>query len=170
MELDDIKEEHLELAINFEELFSSITSTASDTQPNSVKSAKVVSEQIEISNSAKKLYKELAKKLHPDKGGALGEFEELHNRYSNSDLLGIVEMAADNDVNINLSEEDELLLSNSIETVDTQIERLKDTLPYVWKYGNDSDRRQVLMRIADHTGIDIDINELPDEIRDMLGI
>jgi len=170
MELEDITEEHSELTKSFEELFSDMISKQTEETTKKVLKPKELVESKDAPKSAKNLYKKLVKKLHPDKGGNEEDFKELHNRYTKSDLLGIIEMAIDNDITVNISEDDEVLLSKSIHSVDTKIKHIKNTLPYVWKYGSPTDRQKVLMGMADHIGIEVDIDGLSNKIKKMLGL
>lgn len=172
LELGDIREEHSELTTSFEALFSDIigkqTPETEEEIINRAKKPKPKTKRPPENESVKKLYKDVAKKLHPDKGGDDDDFKELNRRYNNSDYLGLVEMAVENDIEVEV-DDDEVLL-NSISKIETKIKHLKDTLPYVWKYGSDMDRRQVLLTMSMHLGVDIDLEELPADVKKMIGI
>jgi len=80
----------------------------------------------------------------------------------------VVELAAENNVEFNISEEDEEHLIDTITQMNKKIEHYKTTLAYVWKYGNKMQRYGVLQTLAQHLGKKIDIEELNEEIRNML--
>jgi hypothetical protein len=172
MELDDIKEEHSDLTIGFESLFSDIISKKEpETEEEIVAEAlKPKKEKQRVENeSMKKLYKDVAKKLHPDKGGSEEGFKELNKLYKQSDYLGIIEIAIENDIEFEVDDSDIELLK-SIDKINKNIENIKTTLPYVWKYGNELQRRQVLLTMSMHLGVDIDFKELPDEVKKLIGM
>ena len=173
LELDDKKEEHSNLSVEFESLFSDIIPQKEFDEENVVKEAldKENAEKKpkeEVSDKVKKIYKDVAKKLHPDKGGDDETFKELNDRYNANDLLGVVELAAENNIDFDISEEDEQHLIETITQMSHRIEHYKTTLAYVWKYGNRIQRYSVLKTLSAHLGKDIDIENLSDEIKSML--
>ena len=173
LELDDKKEEHSNLSVEFESLFSDIIPQKEFDEENVVKEAldKENAEKKpkeEVSDKVKKIYKDVAKKLHPDKGGDDETFKELNDRYNANDLLGVVELAAENNIDFDISEEDEQHLIKTITQMNQKIEHYKTTLAYVWKYGNRIQRYSVLKTLSVHLGKEIDIENLSDEIKSML--
>ena len=87
LELDDKKEEHSNLSVEFESLFSDIIPQKEFDEETVVKEA-LDKENVEkkpkeeVSDKVKKIYKDVAKKLHPDKGGDDETFKELNDRYN----------------------------------------------------------------------------------------
>lgn len=172
MELDDIKEEHSDLTTGFESLFSDIIAKKEPESEEEIvaEALKPREEKQRVENEAvKKLYKDVAKKLHPDKGGSEEEFKELNKLYKQSDYLGIIEIAIENDIEFEVDDSDTELLK-SIDKINKKIEYIKTTLPYVWKYGNELQRRQVLLTMSMHLGVEIDFENLPDDVKKLIGI
>ncbi len=173
LELDDKKEEHSNLSVEFESLFSDIIPQNNFNEEEIVKEA-LSKENVkkkpqgEIDDKVKKIYKDVAKKLHPDKGGDESIFKELNDRYNANDLLGVVELATENNVEFDISDEDETHLIDTITQMNKKIEHYKTTLAYVWKHGNQTQRISVLRTLANHLGTKIDIESLSDEIKSML--
>lgn len=175
LDLDDIKEQHSILVSEFETLFSDIIPKNEPNEGDIVKEAldseaKKKSVKLPISDSTKKIYKDVAKKLHPDAGGDDVEFKELNSRYKKNDLLGVISLAVENDVNIKLSDDDTEQIQQSIDELINQIEHYKTTLAYVWEYGSVSDRKNVINTLSKHFNKKIDISELNDSIKKKLGI
>jgi len=175
LDLDDIKEQHSILSSEFETLFSDIIPKNEPNEEDIVKEAldseaKKESVKLPISDSTKKIYKDVAKKLHPDAGGDDVEFKELNSRYKKNDLLGVISLAVENDVNIKLSDDDTEQIQQSIDELINQIEHYKTTLAYVWEYGSVSDRKNVISTLSKHFNKKIDISELNDSIKKKLGI
>lgn len=173
MELADVKEEHSNLTPGFEALFADIIPPhnidedviVEEAQKRNVKNEKV---KPPISDSTKKVYKDVAKKLHPDAGGDDDSFKELNRRYKSNDLLGVVSLAADNNIDFELSEDDETHLKDSISQIEKQINHYKTTLAYVWENGTNFERRGVIQTLSNHFGKPIDIESLSDEIKEKI--
>ena len=170
LELDEIKEEHSELAAEFESLFSDYIPKDEVTEEQAIEEAKKKpkKEKVNISDSTKKVYKDVAKELHPDKGGKEDDFKELNERYKKNDLLGVVSLAAERGIDFELSEDDLQHLTESINQIESQIHHYKTTVAYVWKYGNALQRQSVLRVLSAHLGKELNIDELSDKIKNML--
>ena len=170
LELDDIREEHSELSIEFESLFSDIIPKSEITEEQAIEESKKKrkKERVAISDSTKKVYKDVAKELHPDKGGKEDDFRELNERYKKNDLLGVVSLAAERGVEFELSDDDVEHLKESIQQIESQISHYKTTLAYVWKYGNSLQRRNVIGTLSTHLGKKINLDELSEEIKNKL--
>lgn len=173
LELDDRKEEHSDLSVEFGSLFSNII------PPPDIDEEKIVEEALnkekvdkkpkpEIDEKVKRIYKDVAKKLHPDKGGDEAIFKELNLRYKSNDLLGVIELAIENDIEFDISDDDEEHLLETITNITKSINHYKTTLAYVWKYGTVAERYNVLKTLAVHLGKEIDFENLSDEIKSML--
>ena len=169
MDLDELKEQHSELTIEFEEEFSNILKRDGNieketTIPKKKKKLKHADE------SVKDIYKKAAKQLHPDKGGNEEEFKELNDRYKSNDLLGVIDMAVDNKIDFDFRESDVELLDNSVESLKSEIDDYKNKLCYVWKFGTPFQRGQVLNTLGNHLGKPIESADLTDEQKKKLGL
>lgn len=178
MEFDDVKEEHSELAKDFELLFADIISkkepqTEEDTIKTAIDNANTIKEkkpEVEENKSVKSLYKDVAKKLHPDKGGTEESFKKLNNLLQSSDFLGIVELAIDNNIDVDMNDGDIEVVSTSISKYGSKIAKIRETLPYVWEYGSDKDRMDVVLTLCKHIDVKLNPDDLSDEIKDLIGI
>lgn len=164
LEESDISEEHSKLVSKFESDFSEYI-PKTEPQPQKQK----VTKKESVDNNVKKIYKDIAKQLHPDKGGDEEQFKELNERYKSNDLLGVIDYAVENNIEIELDESDTHQLADSIENLETKIQDLKGTLAYVWEYGNQIQRLSVLSTLSKHLKKDIKEENLSDEIKDKLG-
>lgn len=169
LDLDELKEQHSELATEFEEEFSNILDKGSDEEievPNPKKETKPK----HTDASVKDIYKKVAKQLHPDKGGDEDEFKELNERYHSNDLLGVIDLAVDNKIDFNYEESDVELMNNSVESLKVQIDGYKNKIAYVWKYGTPYQRGQVIQTLGQHLGKPITIEDLNDEQKKKIGL
>jgi capsular polysaccharide biosynthesis protein len=164
LEESDISEEHSKLVSKFESDFSEYIPK---TEPKPQKQK--VTKKESVDNNVKKIYKDIAKQLHPDKGGDEEQFKELNERYKSNDLLGVIDYAVENDIQIELDESDTHQLVDSIENLETKIQDLKGTLAYVWEYGNQIERLSVLSTLSKHLKKDIKQENLSNEIKVKLG-
>lgn len=164
MELEDIKEEHSTLSSEFEMLFSDIIPKK---EPEPVIDESISEPKIE-DESVKKVYKDLAKKLHPDKGGDEDKFKEIVDDYNSNDLLGLIDKAVENDIDFEVTESDEQKLKQIITDYQNKIEHYKTTLAYVWKNGNKLQRYQVLSTLGMYLGKQINVDNLSDDVKKYL--
>jgi capsular polysaccharide biosynthesis protein len=164
LEEGDVSEEHSKLVSKFESDFSEYIPK---TEPKPQKQK--VTKKESVDNNVKKIYKDIAKQLHPDKGGDEEQFKELNERYKSNDLLGVIDYAVENDIQIELDESDTHQLVDSIENLETKIQDLKGTLAYVWEYGNQIERLSVLSTLSKHLKKDIKQENLSNEIKVKLG-
>jgi len=168
LELGELKDQQAELTIEFESEFSDIIKDDGKIQIPENKDTKTKS--VHTDESVKDIYKKTAKKLHPDKGGDEEEFKELNKRYKSNDLLGVIDLAVDNKIEIDYSEDDLELMNSSVENLKTKIEDYKNKIAYVWKYGTTLQRKQVLSTLSNHLGRPIDVEDLTDEQKVKIGI
>jgi len=164
LEESDVSEEHSKLVSKFESDFSEYIP-----KPEPKPQKQGVTKKESVDNNVKKIYKDIAKQLHPDKGGDEEQFKELNERYKSNDLLGVIDYAVENNIEIELDESDTHQLVDSIENLETKIQDLKGTLAYVWEYGNQIQRLSVLSTLSKHLKKDIKQENLSDEIKVKLG-
>tara|TARA_B100001057_G_scaffold117565_2_gene116152 strand:- start:4191 stop:4748 length:558 start_codon:yes stop_codon:yes gene_type:complete len=167
LDLDDIVEQHSTLSAEFEEEFKDILKK--NENPDEVRT-KEKSKKKSTDSKVKKIYKDTAKQLHPDKGGNEEDFKELNERYNENDLLGVIDFAIDNKVDIEVSDDDLELLTSSVESLETKIEDYKNKLAYVWKYGTPYQRGQVLSTLGNHIGYAIQPEDLTKEQKEKIGL
>ena len=167
LDLAEVVEQHTKLTIEFEKEFSNVLKESKEFEvPAKPKDKK----KPNTDESVKKIYKKTAKQLHPDKGGDEEEFKELNKRYKSNDLLGVIDLAVDNKIEIDYNEDDLELMNSSVENLKTEIEDYKTKLAYVWKFGTPFQRGQVLNTLSNHLGREIKIDELSDEQKIKLGL
>ena len=163
LDLEDIDDEHSKLVSKFEKEFVKILPKELKPDTGTVKQ-----KQNPVPNDIKKIYKDTAKHLHPDKGGDEEKFKELNERYKSNDLLGVVDFAVDNNIDIKLNETDETYLLKSIKSLKSKIHSKKSTLAYVWEHGNEMERYSVISTLSNHLGKDIQLEELSEESKKKL--
>ena len=165
LESDDMFDAHSELVSKFEKEFSGFIPKPEPTVDDVSKKKK----KIYVDSNVKKIYKDIAKQLHPDKGGDEEEFKELTERYKSNDLLGVIDYAIENNIDIEINENDEHQLLNSIDVMKGKIKDLKTTLAYVWEHGDTVGRMSVVSTLEKHLNKKINQEDFSDEIKHKLG-
>ena len=113
----------------------------------------------------KKLYRKLSTKLHPDKGGDSDKFDELKKAYEKEDLIKLYKIAGNNNVEFDVTEEDEELLRNSITKLAKSIEGAQKSLIWAYFNGDVNTKKVVVKNIETALNIEIDPENLPEELR-----
>ena len=110
----------------------------------------------------KKVYRKLSTILHPDKGGTEEKFTELKQAYESNDIIELVNIAAENNIEIDLTEDDIELMMKSINSVNKSINEKQMTM--IWQYykGGPRARKAVISQIQSMTGKEIDPKDLED--------
>ena len=112
----------------------------------------------------KKLYKKLSTVLHPDKGGSGKAFSTLKEYYDKNNLFGLIKLAADNNVNVILEDEDKALAEKSILGIQNTIQNLRNTLAWHYCTGDKNKKIQVIKMIEAQLQIKIEQKDYPKEL------
>jgi hypothetical protein len=109
----------------------------------------------EINNPGKSLYKDLSKKLHPDKGGSEDDFKELSKMYNSKDVLGMYVKAEELGVEIDEDniEDIEQKFQESCNALSKQAEKPKSTAAWVWCNTPEDQKQQVIEKFENKFGI-----------------
>ena len=156
-EVDEVKEKMDKYTIEFNKLF--ISREKYEKIKNNPNPAPIIEEfkpkPKKINNPGKSLYKDLSKKLHPDKGGNEDEFIELSEMYESKDILGMYIKAEELGVEIdeNNIEDIEQKFQESCNTLSKQAEEPKSTAAWVWANTPEDKKQQVIERFENKFGI-----------------
>lgn len=100
-------------------------------------------EKSKKSSKVKKLYREIAKKTHPDKAKS-NEHVDLYNRatsaYEDSDLISLYIIASELDINVELDEDDIININETINHKRKQLHNLE--MSYLWLWYNAKTKEQ----------------------------
>ena len=161
-EVDEVKEKMDKYTIEFNKLFTSKQAIEKEKQRQldilkSINSGSIEPEKKpKIYNlPGKNLYKDLSKKLHPDKGGSEEEFIELSEMYESKNILGMyikaeelgVEIDEDNIENI------EQKFQESCNILSKQAEDSKSTAAWVWGNTPEEQKQQVIEKFEQQFNI-----------------
>ena len=113
----------------------------------------------------KKLYKKLAIKSHPDRGGSDELFQEVNDAYTENNLMWLLRKAGEYEIEYQVDNSDEKILSNNLNEIESEIDRMKGTLAWAWGTGDVNERKFVVSRVEKETGMKIDKDDLPPDLR-----
>ena len=113
----------------------------------------------------KRLYKKVAIATHPDKGGSEDEFQKVSNAFNDLDLATLLNFAGKYDVEYEVQDDDEDILVKNLKKLESKINERKSTLAWQWGAGNKSDRLDVVKTIKHQTGWEVEVNDLPDDLK-----
>jgi len=103
-----------------------------------------------------KIYRNLAKILHPDtslREDAEEQFKKLTECGDNDDLVGIIKMASQNDIDLKfLSEEDYSLIEQAISETEKRIKTNQSTISWVW-FNSIEDKEELRKKIYQMIGL-----------------
>ena len=111
-------------------------------------------------DKVKKLYRKATRKAHPDKGGNVDDFNHIKKCYENNDLLGLINFASQNDIEVDVTEEDKELLEKSCRIFQTKINKLRTSLIWNFFTGNDNMKRGVIKQLERDHKIEIDAKKI----------
>lgn len=133
-ELNDIKKEN---AIYIKQFVNDFESAEKDTIKDKKTDETKLQEKISnrtTSSPARRIYTELSKHLHPDKGGSADKFHKLSRLYNEGDTIGLILVAEENNIDIKEYITDELIdtFEDSCNSIDKKIENVRYSLAYQW--------------------------------------
>lgn len=113
----------------------------------------------------KKLYKKVAIKTHPDRGGSEDEFQEVNNAFTKLDLATLLNYAGKYNVDYEVEDDDVQLLEKNLKKLESEINQMKSTLAWQWGSGDTSERMSVVRTIKHQTGWDVEESDLPEDLK-----
>jgi hypothetical protein len=161
-EVDEVNEKMDKYTIEFNKLFTSKRAIEKEKQRQldiveSVSSGSIEHEKKpKFSNlPGKSLYKDLSKKLHPDKGGNEDEFIELSEMYESKDILGMYIKAEELGVKIDEDniKDIEQKFQESCNILAEQAEKPKSTAAWVWCNTPEDQKPRIIERFKNKFGI-----------------
>ena len=116
-------------------------------------------------DKVKKLYKKLAVKSHPDRGGSDDLFQEVNDAYANNNLMWLLMKAGEYDIEYDVDSSDESTLTSNLDTIESEIRRMKSTLAWLWGTGGVNDRKHVVSVVESQTGHRVLDKDLPNDLK-----
>lgn len=118
--------------------------------------------KIPPSDKIKKLYRKLAPKVHPDKGGDQEEFNDVKEHYEDKDLLGLLNYASKYDIEVDIDEDDSELMEQSCSKISGKIKFLKNSIIWNFYKGKDGMKKHCIMQLEIENKVKIDPKDYED--------
>lgn len=134
------------------------TGEISNEDPSKVKKKKTKQQPDKI----KKLYRKLSTKTHPDKGGDVDDFNDVKEAYNAGNLMELLLFAGKYNIKVDITEEDEKLLTKSCSNLEDQIQGFKNSPAWNFYTGDKNKRYGILKMIEQQLGVEIPKEDYPD--------
>ena len=89
----------------------------------------------------KQVYRKVAGKTHPDKGGDTDKFKKANEANRNKDFGALLEMADEVGVEVEINNEIREQISKHIKAISDTITNLKTTMAWTWVHVNEDNRK-----------------------------
>ena len=89
----------------------------------------------------KQVYRKVAGKTHPDKGGYTDKFKKANEANRNKDFGALLEMADEVGVEVEINNEIREQISKHIKAISDTITNLKTTMAWTWVHVNEDNRK-----------------------------
>lgn len=165
LDFNDLKDEDLKLKSIFENDFKNLLSKFK-IEENVEKTDEIRT----IDEKVKELYKHVSKFVHPDKGGSSEVFVKLNTSYKENDILGILSIAMDKNIEVDIEDSDMNLLQNSINEIENKIIHQKNTFSYIWEYGTQTQRANIIDTLESKYNVKFTIHDLSQCQKEKLGL
>lgn len=113
----------------------------------------------------KRLYKKIAVKTHPDRGGTEEEFQDVNDAFTKMDLATLLNYAGKYEVNYEVEDDDIEILEKNLNELEQSIKQRKSTLAWKWGTGDTNARHEVVKTIKHQTGWDVEESDLPEDLK-----
>ena len=172
LELEDYTEQFDEYSIEWKSLFGKyftniktefwVNESTGEMRKEKPDDLETVKE--EKNTKIKKLYRKVYIKAHPDKGGTLEEFNTVKDCYDNNDYLGLISYATENNIDVELSKEDKVLLNKSCTQLEERINKVTNSLIFKFFTGNEIIKNAVIKQLEVEYKVKINEKDILDQL------
>ena len=114
----------------------------------------------------KKLYKEISKYTHPDKGGDPDKFKEVLESYENEDLVELLKYAGLYKIDFEVEDEDEAIIEKSCTDFQNKIETHKNSMAWAYFTGDRNKKLGVIKMLEAYLKQEIKKEDYPPDLLD----
>lgn len=118
------------------------------------------------SKRLKSLYKKLSSITHPDVNDGDDEtFLKVKSHFEKGEFADLISIAEDYNVEFELGEDEIQLINKSIEHIESEIQRMKNTLAWGWGSGDLNVKKTIINIVEQQTKLKVKIEDYPDELK-----
>lgn len=112
----------------------------------------------------KKLYKEISKYTHPDKGGNSDIFKKVKSSYEDEDLIELLKYAGLYNIDFEVEEDDEAIIEKSCTEFQNKIEFHKNSMAWAYFTGDKKKKLAVIKMLEAYLKTEIKKEDYPPEL------
>jgi hypothetical protein len=114
----------------------------------------------------KKLYKEISKYTHPDRGGDPETFKKVADYYEQEDLIELLKFAGLYKIDFEVEEEDEAIIEKSCSEFQNKIETHKNSMAWAYFTGDKRKKLEVIKMLEAFLKQEIKKEDYPPDLLD----
>lgn len=112
----------------------------------------------------KKLYKEISKHTHPDKGGDPDLFKQVLDSYEDEDLLELLKYAGLYKIDFQVEEDDEAIIEKTCSDFQNKIEQHKNSMAWAYFTGDKKKKLAVIRMVEAMLKVEIKKEDYPPDL------
>lgn len=117
------------------------------------------------SKRLKSLYKKLSSITHPDVSGDDETFLKVKSHFEKGEFADLISIAEEYNVEFELGEDEIQLITKSIEHIESEIQRMKNTLAWGWGSGDLNTKKSIIKIVEQQTNLKVKVEDYPDELK-----
>ena len=117
------------------------------------------------SKRLKSLYKKLSSITHPDVSGDDEIFLKVKSHFENGEFADLISIADEYNVEFELGEDEIQLISKSIEHIESEIQRMKNTLAWGWGSGDLNTKKTIIKIVEQQTNLKVKVEDYPNDLK-----
>jgi len=122
------------------------------------------------SKRLKSLYKKLSAITHPDVSGDDTVFLKVKSHFENSEFADLISIAEEYNIEFELGEDELQLIKKSIDHMELEIRRMKNTLAWSWGAGDLDAKKNIIKIVEKQTNLKVSIDDYPDELKPQIPV
>jgi len=118
------------------------------------------------SKRLKSLYKKLSSITHPDVNGGDDEtFLKVKSHFENGEFADLISIAEEYNVEFEMGEDEIQLITKSIEHIESEIQRMKNTLAWGWGSGDLNTKKTIIKIVEQQTNLKVKVDDYPNDLK-----
>jgi len=117
------------------------------------------------SKRLKSLYKKLSAITHPDVSGDDTLFLKVKSHFENSEFADLISIAEEYNIEFELGEDELQLIKKSIDHMELEIRRMKNTLAWGWGAGDLNTKKTIIKIVEQQTNLKVKAEDYPNDLK-----
>ena len=117
------------------------------------------------SKRLKSLYKKLSSITHPDVSGDDEIFLKVKSHFEKGEFADLISIADEYNVEFEIGEDEIQLITKSIEHIESEIQRMKNTLAWGWGCGDLKTKKTIIKIVEQQTNLKVKVEDYPNDLK-----